>query len=406
MRSTPAFVPIASDDAVPDGMYGRGLPQGAPPNFAHPNGEGLIGQARYLLDPTYDASGTQADHEANLARYYDHRWASDPGQLNPAQPGSDMQRGLSSLGTAAFHLAAMPVEATYHGVNAIANGASDTDPGVINNAIMAALPSPAMGLIHDVPGIEAAMGVNAPARGLLGDATGPNLLAANSQKAAPLGLLGNSSQPSQAAAELELMSLAKPVDVAEARVGRMRAAAAAVLDMSPEAKLARAKEMGFDTDNTWWHGSPYNDLETIKPGMDDPGAWFTTDLMNASQYAQGSDARMYDTHLRPGRSFVVTQRDGANRFEPHHNGAPLDPEYFIDNNDIVKHAFRNGYDSVRFPDGNFSESGDTMVMKNAHDIRLKDASFDPAKKDSSDLMAANPKVTALLAALAARRDNR
>ncbi len=158
------------------------------------------------------------------------------------------------------------------------------------------------------------------------------------------------------------------------------------LDMSPEARKARAEQMGFDTSRVWYHGTN-EPLDEIRPGMRDPGAWFTTDLSNAANYARGSDATVYSVWLKkPSNPFVVeAMDDGAYGFAPVHQGKDLE---FSDNVAIVRYAQRNGYDAVHFPDGNFSETGNTMVVFDASYIRDIDADFDPSKSSSPLLMAA------------------
>lgn len=157
------------------------------------------------------------------------------------------------------------------------------------------------------------------------------------------------------------------------------------LPMDEPSRLARAREMGFDTDRTWYHGTSEPGLTELQPGRRDPGIWMTTDMMNANNYARGSDASLHYLRANPGKSFVVENASDL-EFVPTHNGVPLG----IDNNvDIVNHAFRNGYDSVHFPDGNFSESGNTLVVRRGNQVRDVDAAFDPAKSDSTNLLASH-----------------
>lgn len=156
------------------------------------------------------------------------------------------------------------------------------------------------------------------------------------------------------------------------------------LDMSPEARKARAESMGFDTSTVWYHGTN-QPLDVIKPGMRDPGAWFTTDMMNANNYARGDEAQLYSVYLRAENPMVVEAADdGAGGFVPMVAGKPLG---LTDNVAIVRLAQSLGHDAVHFPDGNFSESGNTMVVFDAKRIRDTDAAFDPAEAASAKLLA-------------------
>jgi hypothetical protein len=165
-----------------------------------------------------------------------------------------------------------------------------------------------------------------------------------------------------------------------------QAARRPALDMSPEARKARAEAMGFDTKTVWYHGTSEPNLSEIKLGIRDPGAWFTTDIQNASNYAKGFDAQVHSVFLKPGRSFIVEHdADGPHSiFNPAVDGKPI---AFDDNVSIVRYAQSAGYDSVHFPDGNFSESGNTMVVLNPNSIRDIDAAFDPAEAHSPKLLA-------------------
>lgn len=110
-----------------------------------------------------------------------------------------------------------------------------------------------------------------------------------------------------------------------------------------------------------YHGSD-NRLNVITPGYSEPGAWFTSDALLASNYAHGSDGQVHSVYLRSTNPFVV-------RFEyldgdfaapvPVVDGVRLD----IDSNvGIVEEAISRGFDGVHFPDGNFSESSETFVV--------------------------------------------
>ncbi len=162
------------------------------------------------------------------------------------------------------------------------------------------------------------------------------------------------------------------------------------LPMDQASRMGRAKDLGFDTKNVWYHGSSESGLDRLELGRRDPGAWFTTDLSNAANYARGGDAEIYKTYLRPGKSMIVEHDPNGPHamFNPMVDGKPLD---IWDNVGIVRHAMRNGYDSVHFPSGNFTESDNTMVVLRDNAIRDINASFDPAQSHSANLLAANPR---------------
>jgi hypothetical protein len=124
-----------------------------------------------------------------------------------------------------------------------------------------------------------------------------------------------------------------------------------------------------------YHGSNA-EREVIEPGRRDPGAWFTDDLSNAANYARGRDAYIHGGYIKAHNPFVV---DFDSNMQPMHEGKPLtlydrygetleDPN----NVDIVNHAKRAGYDSVQFPNGNFTESGNTWVVFSPNQFKSAD----------------------------------
>lgn len=165
----------------------------------------------------------------------------------------------------------------------------------------------------------------------------------------------------------------------------VRGVGGARLPYDKASRMERAQSLGFDTKTTWYHGSPEPNLKTIAPNVKEPGAWFTTDIKNAANYARGPDASIYNALLSPRKTFVV-ENAGENSFVPSHKGRVLDAR---DNSSIVRDAFRDGFDSVHFPDGNFTESGNTMVVRNSAQVRSPKALFDPSRVASGRMLASN-----------------
>lgn len=161
------------------------------------------------------------------------------------------------------------------------------------------------------------------------------------------------------------------------------------MPMDVASRTARAKQMGFDTDTTWYHGTSTPGLTELKPGMRDPGIWVTDDKMNANNYARGSDADLHSLRARYSNPYIVEFGDDMS---PTNMGSSIP---FDNNVDIVKHAFNNGYDAVHFPYGNFSESGNTIVLRNGNQLRDILAEFDLEKSGSANLLSINPKYSGL-----------
>jgi hypothetical protein len=131
----------------------------------------------------------------------------------------------------------------------------------------------------------------------------------------------------------------------------------------------------------YYHGSNQK-LDIIRPGMKDPGAWFTTNLKNAANYARGDDAHVHKVYLKSENPMVVPfDYDENDNLHAFHNGEKIP---FSDNVSIVKYAQQNGYDGVHFPHGNFTEEDDTFVVFNPEQIKSatgNNGNFDATEPD-------------------------
>jgi hypothetical protein len=131
----------------------------------------------------------------------------------------------------------------------------------------------------------------------------------------------------------------------------------------------------------YYHGSNQK-LNIIRPGMKDPGAWFTTNLQGAANYAHGDDAHVHKVYLKSENPMVVPfDYDENDNLHAFHNGEKIP---FSDNVSIVKYAQQNGYDGVHFPHGNFTEDDDTFVVFNPEQIKSateNNGNFDATEPD-------------------------
>lgn len=163
-------------------------------------------------------------------------------------------------------------------------------------------------------------------------------------------------------------------------------AIASALDMSPEARLARAKEMGFDTDTTWYHGTdrdfPAFDASKIGENTGDyaTGFHFTSDpdiAARAARVGRGSDegSAVMPAYVRSRNPYIADYPD-ENPVIAHD----------LDRNHLYIQARRGGHDGilVRGADGE-----EHLVAFDPKNIRSVNAAFDPAKSDSANLLAVN-----------------
>lgn len=184
-----------------------------------------------------------------------------------------------------------------------------------------------------------------------------------------------------------------------------RAAVAKGLDMSQEARMARAEAMGFDTSRVMYHGSPmagFRTFEEIEDG--NVGFYFTEEPRNAATYSGSRpDAGVeiqssYDGEGRPGIYSVYLKMDDPYRvdFEGRNWDGSLEGRFdgADDIHYIIELAKSMGHDGViatnildEGPDGQgYHWGNETHVVFDPSQIRSVDAAFDPDNADSGDIL--------------------
>ena len=178
---------------------------------------------------------------------------------------------------------------------------------------------------------------------------------------------------------------------------------AKALDMSKEARMGRAREMGL-YDNTVYHGTAAKPSTTTDDGniFEEFKLWEGNDPTRSSVRSPVSKLGV-SLAEQPEIAESFARLAASNQKEQ--TGATLMPLRFradktghIDldgselNEDIfgaVTDAWKSGYDAIQFrnyttPDG---IKGSFVLVKNPNQIRSVNAAFDPAKKDSANLLA-------------------
>lgn len=165
--------------------------------------------------------------------------------------------------------------------------------------------------------------------------------------------------------------------------------------------------MGFDVDTPLYHGTDADirafdpDASPISYDSDVGRVFMTNSPSTASAYAQNGPfgAKREGANVLP----LFVRRD---RFLDYGEGVGArSPAAFFDQNDyILTDAQRQGFEGVVLR----NEAGEEVwVTLDPRNIRSRFARFDPAKRDSSDLMAALPLAVGgggLLSALMRRRE--
>lgn len=176
------------------------------------------------------------------------------------------------------------------------------------------------------------------------------------------------------------------------------------LPMDHAARMARAKEMGFDPDRVWYHGTtgrpfatspdaPTPDIHSFEARqptdgggrpLGAPGVYITPDPEAANVYARAQfpeqAGAVYPLYTR---AKIASMEDAVR----------LGDETNADRVARLKQAGFGGYAET----GN----GSYAVVFDPKDIRSVNAAFDPSKSDSANLLASNPKEAAPAGILAA-----
>jgi hypothetical protein len=164
-----------------------------------------------------------------------------------------------------------------------------------------------------------------------------------------------------------------------------KASLKAGLSMDKGARIARAKEMGFDTDTVLYHGTtaPKFDrfeLGHMRPGntaKDDVGVFTTPDPQTASRYA-GWDEIFPDPNMGSVLPLYARGNLGVHDFGGGKYGRP----------EAIAAAKAAGKDGVILKNHyDAGGVGDQYVIFDPKNLRSINADFDPAQTNSSNLMA-------------------
>lgn len=197
------------------------------------------------------------------------------------------------------------------------------------------------------------------------------------------------------------------------------------LDMSREARLARAREMGYDTDSVFYHGTN-QDIEKFDPrkSQSTPGSFFTKDPTFAEEFSgTKKGANILPVYTKTNNLFDPDNASHIKMLEDWHGSLPLDQR--IEYNKIASledvigsHPLLPNQRYITSPKTGWISSETPLVSdflkannfdgqhiyesnrKNIHiinprKVRSINADFDPLKADSTDLLADNDKFEAL-----------
>jgi GNAT superfamily N-acetyltransferase len=158
------------------------------------------------------------------------------------------------------------------------------------------------------------------------------------------------------------------------------------LPMDTESRKARAREIGYDTETVWYHGTGSDAFQAFDPDMVGAGGatpvgrgfFFDKSYEGAEQYGKYN---VMETYLRTGKVLEVNAGDSNTH------------GYFDANHESIMEDFdKGGYDSVRV----VNDQGEQMMaVFDPSQIRSVNAAFDPDFADSGNLLAQQQGVEAL-----------
>jgi hypothetical protein len=182
----------------------------------------------------------------------------------------------------------------------------------------------------------------------------------------------------------------------------------ALLDLAESARIARAKQMGFDTDRTWYHGTS-SEFDEFDPSMggrtygidDDKGLVYFSSSPEEAMYSAhesagniGGDPRLVQTFLKFKNPMVVDSKNTSptNYLDAKKGQLKYDLEFKTDDDGTP-------YDGIIVRNSKTGE--EVAVTAYPENIRDTRAAFDPEKEDSPKLMAATVPAAVGIGTLAA-----
>jgi hypothetical protein len=177
------------------------------------------------------------------------------------------------------------------------------------------------------------------------------------------------------------------------------AAVAKGLDMSQAGRMARAKEMGFDTDTVLYHGTDatFDEFRPNDLGM----IWLTSDAAHASNFGKvspyyvsfpkGKYITTGQMDLNDPESVIKAFKEGGFSDETAEDAVDVFKRGGINSENLLADLIKNG-----MPQKNtwrikgWEGEGEVVVTTDPANIRSVNAAFDPEKSTSSTLLAAAP----------------
>lgn len=161
------------------------------------------------------------------------------------------------------------------------------------------------------------------------------------------------------------------------------------LDMNPEARMQRAQDLGFDTDNVFYHGtsSDFTEMQPSTVGDLGGGVYVTPNPEKASGYAAVRKFMKRQTNNAGPNVLPLRVKSNLNYLDL--QGSSIMP--FDETR--IQSLKDQGYEGIR----QFDTEGNIIQMNifDPKNIRSTSAEFDPSKADSADLLSSVGATSAL-----------
>ena len=167
------------------------------------------------------------------------------------------------------------------------------------------------------------------------------------------------------------------------------------LDMSHAARMQRARDMGFDTDRTWYRGGKTgrDELKPVASDVETPAIWFSNSPDRASEFAtlRAHYGNMADLKADYNPSVTPAYTRGNYKTIEGLFQAPN----FERMGQQMEKAKAEGYDGVVFKRINdrpgatgpsLFNSSDVLALFDGSNVRSPNAAFDPARADSANIL--------------------
>jgi len=171
------------------------------------------------------------------------------------------------------------------------------------------------------------------------------------------------------------------------------------LPMDEASRMARAREMGFDTEAPLYHGTA-SDLESLRPGRRGGPVYLTDDPSIADIYANAAQSRwpgmnnanpnVLPVMIRRQNPLVISDRgpNGDHGWLSDNLAQALELPANTPRVRLNKEALARGYDSIEVRDMlDLGGEQTQILMLDPANIRSRFAAFDPSRSNRRDILA-------------------